>query len=94
MFFYDAMPCYSDDDDDMPMSPESFDDEQGSPAYFSSNLDDVTAQLAAAGGWQGEMIPCRWLHNYTHEVCGHDVKQGQCGGYCSSSWLLVYSGGN
>ncbi|KAF2348312.1 hypothetical protein FHG87_020934 [Trinorchestia longiramus] len=47
----------SSDDDDMPLSPESFDDDGGSSPYFSSNLDDVTAQLAAAGGWQGEIIP-------------------------------------
>ncbi|XP_047741651.1 DNA-binding protein P3A2 [Hyalella azteca] len=41
------------DDDDMPLSPESFDDDGGSSPYFSPNYDDVTAQLAAAGGWAG-----------------------------------------
>uniref|UniRef100_A0A6A7G583 DNA-binding protein P3A2-like n=2 Tax=Hirondellea gigas TaxID=1518452 RepID=A0A6A7G583_9CRUS len=40
------------DDDDMPLSPESFDDDGGSSPYYSPNIDDVTAQLAAAGGWR------------------------------------------
>lgn len=42
------------------MSPESFDDDS-SPPYFSPSLDDVTAQLAAAGGWTGEIIPW-WIY--------------------------------
>ncbi|XP_047479883.1 DNA-binding protein Ewg-like isoform X3 [Penaeus chinensis] len=38
-----------DDDDDMASSPGSFDDDEGS----LPGVDDVTAQLAAAGGWSG-----------------------------------------
>ncbi|XP_069175853.1 DNA-binding protein P3A2 isoform X7 [Procambarus clarkii] len=38
-----------DDDDDVPSSPGSFDDDEGS----LPGEDDVTAQLAAAGGWSG-----------------------------------------
>ncbi|RXG71307.1 DNA-binding protein P3A2, partial [Armadillidium vulgare] len=38
-----------DDDDEMPSSPESFDDDEVS----FIGPDDVTAQLAAAGGWTG-----------------------------------------
>lgn len=40
-----------DDDDDVPSSPGSFDDDDGS----LPGEDDVTAQLAAAGGWSGEI---------------------------------------
>ena len=59
-----CLPVSDDDDEDMPMSPESFDDDGGSPSYFSPNLDDVTAQLAAAGGLQGEK-------NAVKHLCGH-----------------------
>ncbi|XP_071521907.1 DNA-binding protein Ewg isoform X3 [Panulirus ornatus] len=38
-----------DDDDDVPSSPGSFEDDDGS----LPGEDDVTAQLAAAGGWSG-----------------------------------------
>ncbi|KAG0712189.1 hypothetical protein GWK47_019018 [Chionoecetes opilio] len=49
--------CESDDDDDdMPSSPGSFDDD-GSMAMN----DDVTAQLAAAGGWSGERRQCVYV---------------------------------
>lgn len=40
----------SDDDDDVPSSPGSFGEDEGS----LPGDDDVTAQLAAAGGWPGE----------------------------------------
>lgn len=39
-----------DDDDDVPSSPGSFGEDEGS----LPGDDDVTAQLAAAGGWSGE----------------------------------------
>lgn len=39
-----------DDDDDVPSSPGSFGEDEGSMPI----ADDVTAQLAAAGGWSGE----------------------------------------
>lgn len=39
-----------DEDDDVPSSPGSFGEEEGS----LPGDDDVTAQLAAAGGWSGE----------------------------------------
>ena len=39
-----------DDDDDIPSSPGSFGEDECSMPI----TDDVTAQLAAAGGWSGE----------------------------------------
>lgn len=40
-----------DEDEDMPSSPESFDED----GVSFIGPDDVTAQLAAAGGWTGEI---------------------------------------
>ena len=59
-----AVPTSDDDDDEMPSSPGSFDDDDGS---FNS-VDDVTAQLAAAGGWTGETRPT-FVHSMAEGPC-------------------------
>ena len=79
-----CLPVSDDDDEDMPMSPESFDDDGGSPSYFSPNLDDVTAQLAAAGGLQGEKNALKhFMWAWWRARCG--------GGGCLFSLLTLYN---
>lgn len=73
-----------DDDDDVPSSPGSFGEDEGS----MPGEDDVTAQLAAAGGWSGErdtVILLWWREPRSPPAWGHCAGDLWGGGRSSGS---------
>lgn len=73
-----------DDDDDMASSPGSFDDDEGS----LPGVDDVTAQLAAAGGWSGEMSNCVFCWWWREPIHRHDYCMRKVCTFLDIGWVI------